>query len=108
MAAKKHSTAPTEAQPESVPAARVNDCPVEIKGPARERIEIANLALYQATIVVGEALSLLNVAELQEEEFIPHALLSRAHRLIKVANGLLSEPDDVTLIERSKEEVLHG
>ena len=105
MAKRKHDTQP-RAKGVTIPST-----PVEVEGhPAYHRIDLAHLATYQISVVLGQLLKHLADARMTsgEESFVPLALASRARRLSRAAARLLSEPADEINLEECEGEVLHG
>lgn len=101
---KAKSHAPAKAQ-SVVPS---NDCPIDVEGPAHERINIAHEATHQARSILQEALNAFAVAERDEGNHVHHALISRAYMLAKAASVLLGADEEIEIIEHSKGEVLRG
>lgn len=83
-------------------------CPVDRAGPAQTRTTLAQSAVHQAAALLREALETYDVGSRKEDDLVPHALMARARALVVAASHLLSDPDDVESIRRSRNVVLVG
>lgn len=64
-------------------------CPVNVEGPARDRVELANSGAFQADVLLTAALTEMDAMD-QEDSFVLRALVSRARRLCAAGTVLLS------------------
>lgn len=82
-------------------------CPCNLKGPAKDRIQLANFASYQVVTLLDDSLEYF-AGFIAEDKHVVRALLSRARALSYAATTLLGDDEDAGELKQAMKEVSHG